>query len=156
MLSPEAQAKPGIRDALSQLIQSKAQNTQRATDQFGLPMATLMKTADTGLSAENAMNYIDKTRATALNAGVDITNEEVAGSQAQGMAIRNAKLQQTEVDLGRTTFKTAIENTASDLDRLKTAFSDAVKVFNDVLKDMNMKQIQYNPSYSGSGRGNGQ
>lgn len=156
LLSPEAQAKPGIRDALSELIQSKSQNVQRATDQFGLPMATLMKTADTGLSAENAMNYIDKTRATALNAGVDIENQEVAGSQAQGMAIRNAQLSKAEVDLGRETFKTAIDNTAADLDRLKTAFSDAVKVFNDVLKDMNMKQVQYNPSYSGSGRGNGQ
>ena len=156
LLSPEAQAKPGIKDALSELIQSKSQNVQRATDQFGLPMATLMKTADTGLSAENAMNYIDKTRATALNAGVDIENQEVAGSQAQGMAIRNAQLSKAEVDLGRETFKTAIDNTAADLDRLKTAFSDAVKVFNDVLKDMNMKQVQYNPSYSGSGRGNGQ
>lgn len=156
LLSPEAQAKPGIKDALSELIQSKSQNVQRATDQFGLPMATLMKTADTGLSAENAMNYIDKTRATSLNAGVDIENQEVAGSQAQGMAIRNAQLSKAEVDLGRETFKTAIDNTAADLDRLKTAFSDAVKVFNDVLKDMNMKQVQYNPSYSGSGRGNGQ
>lgn len=156
LLSPEAQAKPGIKDALSELIQSKSQNVQRATDQFGLPMATLMKTADTGLSAENAMNYIDKTRVTALNAGVDIENQEVAGSQAQGMAIRNAQLSKAEVDLGRETFKTAIDNTAADLDRLKTAFSDAVKVFNDVLKDMNMKQVQYNPSYSGSGRGNGQ
>ncbi len=156
MLSPEAQAKPGIKDALSELIQSKSQNVQRATDQFGLPMATLMKTADTGLSAENAMNYIDKTRARSLNAGVDIENQEVAGSQAQGMAVRNAQLSKAEVDLGRETFKTAIDNTAADLDRLKTAFSDAVKVFNDVLKDMNMKQVQYNPSYSGSGRGNGQ
>lgn len=156
MLSPEGQAKPGIKDALSELIQSKSQNVQRATDQFGLPMATLMKTADTGLSSENAMNYIDKTRATALKAGVDIENTEVTGSQAQGMAVRNAQLSKAEVDLGRETFKTAIDNTAADLDRLKTAFSDAVKVFNDVLKDMNMKQVQYNPSYSGSGRGNGQ
>lgn len=156
MLSPEGQAKPGIREALSGLIQSKSQNVQRATDQFGLPMATLMKTADTGLSAENAMNFIDKTRAKALNAGTDIENTEVAGSQAQGMAVRNAQLSKAEVDLGRETFKTAIDNTAADLDRLKTAFSDAVKVFNEVLKDMNMKQVQYNPSYSGSGRGNGQ
>lgn len=156
LLSPEAQAKPGIKDALSELIQSKSQNVQRATDQFGLPMATLMKTADTGLSAENAMNYIDKTRARSLNAGVDIENQEVAGSQAQGMAVRNAQLSKAEVDLGRETFKTAIDNTAADLDRLKTAFADAVKVFNDVLKETNMQQIKYNPSYSGSGRGNGQ
>lgn len=156
MLSPEAQGKPGMQDALAQLIKSKSQNTQRATDEFGLPMATLMKTSDTGMSAENAMNYIDKTRATTLNAGADITNAEVAGSQAQGMAVRNAQLSKSEVDLGRETFKTAIDNTAQDLNRLKSAFSDAVKVFNDVLKDMNMQQIQYNPSYSGAGRKDGQ
>lgn len=156
LLSPEAQAKPGIQDALGQLIKSKSQNTQRAADQFGLPMATLMKTADTGLSSENAMNYIDKTRATTLAAPVDITNAETAGSQAQGMAVRNAQLSKSEVDLGRETFKTAIDNTAADLNRLKTAFSEAVQVFNGVLKDMNMNQIQYNPSYSGSGRKDGQ
>ena len=115
-----------------------------------------MKTSDTGMSAENAMNYIDKTRATSLKAGTDIENGEVAGSQAQGMAVRNAQLSKAEVDLGRETFKTAIDNTAQDLNRLKTAFSDAVKVFNDVLKDMNMQQIQYNPSYSGAGRKDGQ
>ena len=155
MLSPEGQAKPGIKDALSELIQSKAQNTQRAADQFGLPMATLMKTADTGLSAENAMNYIDKTRAGVLKAGGDITNTEVAGSQAQGMAVRNAQLAKEEVDLGRQTFKTAIDNTTADLDRLRNAFAGAVEAFNSVLKDMNMKQINYAPSYSGNGRTNG-
>lgn len=155
MLSPEAQAKPGIRDALSELIQSKAQNTQRAADQFGMPMATLMKSADTGLSAENAMNYIDKTRAGVLKAGGDITNQEVAGSQAQGMAVRNAQLAKEEVDLGRQTFKTAIDNTAADLDRLRQAFAGAVESFNEVLKDMNMKQINYAPAYSGNGRTNG-
>ena len=156
MLSPEAQKKAGMQDALSAYIQSKSQNSQRAADQFGMPMATLMKSADTGLSSENAMNYIDKTRATALKGGVDIENGETAGSQAQGMAVRNAQLSKAEVDLGRETFKTAIDNTAADLNRLKTAFSEAVTAFNGALKDLNMKQIQYNPSYSGSGRGDGQ
>lgn len=156
MLSPEGQAKPGIQDALSQLIQSKSQNVQKATSQFGLPMATLMQSSDTGMSSENAMNYIGKTSATALKAGGDITNLEVPGSQAQQMAQRNAALAKEEVDLGRTTFKTAIDNTAKDLDRLKEAFAGAVEKFNEVLEDMNMQTIKYNPAYSGSGRKDGQ
>lgn len=153
-ISPELAANPKAKDFLSELIQNKAQNSQKAQELLGTPTALLMSQSS-GLPTEQNLAFLEKTKAGTLKAGIDITNQEVAGSQEQGMAVRNAQLAKTEVDLGRTTFKTAIENTAKDLDRLKSAFSDAVKVFNEVLKDMNMQQIQ-NPTYSGSGRSKGQ
>jgi hypothetical protein len=153
-VSPELAANPKAKEFLSELIQNKAQNSQKAQELLGTPTALLMSQSS-GLPTEQNLAFLEKTKAGTLKAGVDMTNQEVAGSQEQGMAVRNAQLAKAEVDLGRTTFKTAIENTAKDLDRLKTAFSDAVKVFNEVLKDMNMQQIQ-NPTYSGSGRSKGQ
>jgi hypothetical protein len=147
-LSSDLQSNPKTKEFLSELIQSKSQNAQKAIGSLGMGTSLMIGGAN-GQPTEQNLAYYNKTTATALNAGTSLTNDEALGGQEQGMAARNARLQKAEVDLGRETFKSAIDNTAKDLDRLRTSFSDAVKVFNEVLKDMNMEAIKYKPAYSG-------
>jgi hypothetical protein len=155
-LSPETAAQPGMQDKVRQFLAAKPNTLQEAERVLGPQLARTVFAEEKGLATEQAIAFSERTKGGALKEGVPLSDEEVRKSQAFQMQQRQAQLDQEQINLGRTTFSTAIANTAKDLEKLQTAFSDAVKVFNDVLKDMNMQQIKYSPAYSGSGRGNGQ
>ena len=154
-LSPEAAAQPGMQDKVKQFLASKPNTLQEAEKVLGPQLARTMFAEEKGLATEQSIAFSEKTRGGLLKEGTGISDEGVRGTQAFQMQQRQAAMDQQQIDLGRTTFSTAIQNTAADLEKLRTAFSDAVKVFNDVLKDMNMQQIKYSPAYSGNGRSTG-
>lgn len=154
-LSPEAAAQPGMQDKVKQFLASKPNTLQEAEKVLGPQLARTIFAEEKGMATEQAISFSEKTRGGLLKEGAGISDEDVRGSQAFQMQQRQAAMDQQQIDLGRTTFSTAIQNTAADLEKLRTAFSDAVKVFNDVLKDMNMQQIKYNPAYSGNSRSTG-
>lgn len=156
MMTSQGKEISGVMEKITEVLKLKLQTLQAGKERLGSeggPLGNLMLATEKGIPTEQAFSYGKGIQTKGLLPGVGITNPEIAGAEEQTIAIRNAKLGQAEVELGRTTFKTAIENTAKDLGLLKEAFSNAVVKFNEVMKEMSMSQVKYNPSYTGNSKG---
>jgi hypothetical protein len=154
-ISPELAAQPGIREKVKEFLEAKPKTLQEAERVLGSGVARMVFGQEKGLATEQVTALSEKTAGGILKEGGLLSEEDVRKSEEFRFQQKQASMEQLQVELGRSTFKTAIENTASELDRLRAAFGEAVKAFNEILKDANMQQIKYSPAYSGNGRSTG-
>jgi actin-related protein len=154
-ISPELAARSGMREKVKEFLAAKPKTLQEAEQVLGSGVARMVFGQEKGLATEQITALSEKTAGGVLKEGGLLSDEDVRKSEEFRFQQKQASMEQLQVELGRSTFKTAIENTASELDRLRAAFGEAVKAFNEILKDANMQQIKYSPAYSGNGRSTG-